>query len=112
MPDTDQMMKQQISAAYSGGSVGGDGRVPRRPQVGDTIHFYTTDPVRAANGQKQGPYAAMVLQAWNGPYVNILVFPPFGETYHEGSVAHRNDAFRSVKGTELPARWWEWPHGV
>lgn len=109
MPVSEAQM-EQIKAAQSGGSaVGGDGRVRRKPNVGDMVHFYTTEPTRHSNGQKEGPYAALVLQAWNGPYVNLFVIPPFGEPYHEGSVSHRDDMFKLVKGTNLPARWWEWP---
>lgn len=109
MPD---MMVDKVQVKFGPRDEGADGRAPRRPQVGDTIHFYTTDPTRSLNGQKHGPYAAMVTQTWDGPHVNLMVFPPFGEAYHEGSVSHRNDAFRSVRGTELPSRWWEWPHGA
>lgn len=74
-----------------------------KPTVGHVVHFYTGDPSKQANGQGEGPYAALVTQVFpDGPYVNLKVFAPFGEDRDEGSVTHLDDA----NGC---SRYWIWP---
>lgn len=92
------------------------------PTVGRIVHFYSTpvanrDPSngsRGHNGQGEGPYAAMITQIFSGAeseeprFVNLLVFPPFAEPFHEGSVSELDP--------EAPVdpnrRFWAWPPKV
>jgi len=61
-----------------------------KPGVGRIVHFYTFDPKKQFNAQGEGPYAAVITQS-SGPYSNLLIFPPFAEPYHQGSVLHQDD---------------------
>lgn len=82
--------------------------------VGRIVHFYDESlrgqtgkrvdsgfPVIALNGQGDGPYPAIVLQTFNGPYVHLLVHA-FGGNWCEGSVSEKADA-------EGQSRYWVWP---
>lgn len=82
------------------------------PTVGRIVHFYseaiasndiTLTP--GFNGQGSGPYPAMVTQAFknsdgNVPFINLKVFPPFGDSFDMGSVSTKDIS---------PGRYWEWP---
>jgi len=82
----------------------------QRPTVGRAVHFFNTSNAPSANnGVGAGPYHAVVTQTFpdgegNVGYVNLIVFPPFAEPFHEGSVSQNGD-----KGS---SRYWEWPARV
>lgn len=82
------------------------------PTVGRIVHFYS-DVVasrdgtltRGYNGMGEGPYAAMVTQVSKNAdgevsFINLKVFPPFGEAFDEGSVPTKAVSSH---------RYWEWP---
>lgn len=68
-----------------------------RAHVGDIVNFYNKglldadrrDDV-ALNGQGAGPYPALVIQTFDGPYANLKVFAWGGE-WTEGSVSPRGE---------------------
>lgn len=73
-----------------------------KPTVGRIVHFHNTAFASSDhNSVGEGPYAAMVTQVFDGPYVNLKVMPPFGDAWHEGSVSEKSD------GTST--RYWVWP---
>lgn len=88
---------------------------PPKPTVGRWVHFYdhnlegkthARDGRATLNGQDAGPYPALVVQAFDGPYVNLRVFA-YGGDWSEGSVAEKGD--RSSGGETK--RYWVWqPH--
>jgi len=81
-----------------------------KPIVGQIVHYYVTDQKTQSNGAKNGPYAAVVTQVFDDSgMVNLLVLPPFGTSYHQGSVMPREQAFKYVTGDNFPYSWWEWP---
>lgn len=72
------------------------------PTVGRIVHFYTRNKSQHFNGGGEGPYAAMVVQTWGGPFVNLKVFPSMGAPYDQGSVKEKG-------AEENQTMWWEWP---
>jgi hypothetical protein len=81
----------------------------QKPTVGRIVHFYNTSlaaPVGHShtginlNGQGAGPYPALVIQDFPGPYVNLLVHA-WGGDWREGSVSEKSETNAS--------RYWEWP---
>jgi len=74
-----------------------------KPSVGRIVHFYSQDQAKHFNGQREGPYPAIITQVL-GAYVNLKVFPPFAADYHQGSVSHLDDC--SVLNW---SRYWVWP---
>jgi hypothetical protein len=71
-----------------------------KPTVGRIVHFYNEALAPAANnGTGAGPYAALVTQTFDGPYVNLKVMP-YGESWDEGSVSEK---------AEGATRYWTWP---
>ena len=81
-----------------------------KPTVGRIVHFYNTglkgqDYLNGVhlNGQGAGPYPALVLQSFDGPYVNLLAHA-YGGNWAEGSVSEKSEA--------NAARYWEWPPQV
>lgn len=71
-----------------------------KPSVGRIVHFYNESlPASANNSIGVGPYAAIVTQAFEGPYVNLKVLP-YGDSWDEGSVSEKSEG-----GT----RYWVWP---
>lgn len=76
--------------------------------VGTPVHYYTKDPDEQSNSAGMGPYYAVVTQVFPGSdYANLIVFAPFKEPYHAGSVQVRGAAFDAMTGAELPTRWYE-----
>ena len=76
-----------------------------KPIVGETVWFY--DPLAPSgvdNGIGVGPYAAIVIQSWPGPYVNLRVLGWNGRC-NVGSVPHIDDPVR----TSPDQRYWTWP---
>ncbi len=79
-----------------------------KPPVGRIVHFYNTtlaDGLKGPNdinlnGMGAGPYVAVVIQNFTGPYVNLLVHA-WGGDWREGSVSEKSEANSS--------RYWEWP---
>jgi hypothetical protein len=78
-----------------------------KPTVGRIVHFYHTALAGKAehkdiglNGQGAGPYPAMIIQGFDGPYVNLLVHA-WGGDWREGSVSEKNETNTS--------RYWVWP---
>lgn len=80
-----------------------------KPRIGDFVHFYDTalahmsgHPTHVGsdgrklnlNGQHEGPYAALVVQSFDGPYLNLIVFAWGGE-WREGSVSEYADTDES-----------------
>lgn len=64
---------------------------PMIPAVGRTVHLY--DDNLLINGVERGPYVAIITQTFgNTPdsYANLIVFPPFGEPKHYGSVKQKD----------------------
>lgn len=92
------------------------------PTVGRSVHFFSPNvankdvasrgPSAAGygyNGQGAGPYHAVVTQVikdddGNVIYVNLAVTPPFGDTFHAGSVPGKGTAYHAPGGS-----YWEWP---
>lgn len=58
-----------------------------KPSVGRIVHFFTRTPGRQFNGVGEGPYPAIVAQVFEGPYVNLKVFPPMSAPWDVGSVS-------------------------
>lgn len=78
-----------------------------KPTVGRVVHFYSTALANQStfngihlNGQGAGPYPALVIQDFNGPYVNLLVHA-WGGDWREGSVSEKSDVSNQ--------RYWVWP---
>lgn len=84
-----------------------------RLMTGRIVHFYDTGlaqlidkaspqtgEVIALNGQGAGPYPAIVVQTFDGPYVNLKVMA-WGGDWSEGSVSEKSETNTS--------RYWEWP---
>jgi hypothetical protein len=78
--------------------------------VGRIVHFYNHSLADThefngnnLNGSGAGPYAAMVIQGFDGPYVNLLVHA-YGGQWVEGSVSEKSETNNS--------RYWEWPPKV
>lgn len=73
-----------------------------KPTVGRIVHFFNTAlPTDANNHVGPGPYAAIVTQVFDGPFVNLKVLVPFGDDLHEGSVPEKSELH--------DARYWTWP---
>lgn len=80
------------------------------PSIGRIVHFYD-ESLRATgdkngvnlNGQGAGPYPAIVIQGFDGPYVNLLVHA-YGSDWREGSVGEKSETNNS--------RYWVWPPRV
>lgn len=91
--------------------------MPNRTSVGRIVHFYSDAvanrdpacPTYGFNGQGAGPYAALVIQAFDGPYANLKVMP-YGEPFDEGSVSHFDDAHKDADGHV--SRYWIEPPRV
>lgn len=86
-----------------------------KPGEGRIVHFYDVmlngksskevpgnGGLVGLNGQGSGPYPALVLQNFTGPYVNLLVHA-WGGDWREGSV----EEFDPAKTTQ--SRYWKWP---
>ena len=78
-----------------------------KPTIGRIVHFYDESlagkPYKGdirLNGSDKGPYPAMVIQTFNGDYVNLLVHA-WGGDWREGSIAERVD--------DKQVRYWVWP---
>lgn len=78
-----------------------------KPTIGRIVHFYNTALAGRRdhngvnlNGSDIGPYPAVVIQTFDGPYVNLLVHA-YGGDWREGSV--------SEKGDDNKSRYWVWP---
>jgi hypothetical protein len=78
-----------------------------KPTVGRIVHFYDYSLATsrdkdgiALNGQGAGPYPALVVQTFDGPYVNLLVHA-WGGDWREGSVSEKSENNNS--------RYWVWP---
>lgn len=80
--------------------------------IGRIVHFYDRNLENAAqkvdgnavvrlNGQGAGPYPALVLQTFEGPYINLLVHG-WGGDWREGSVSEYDAENNN-------ARYWVWP---
>lgn len=88
----------------------------KKASVGASVLFYsqiTADknpqhPGYGFNGQKAGPYAAVVTQVFTDgegeiTYVNLKVFPPFAPPFDQGSVAEVGHRLAQ------PNLCWTWP---
>jgi hypothetical protein len=79
-----------------------------KPGVGRIVHFYNAALANERkhssgvelNGVGAGPYPAMVIQSFDGPYVNLIVHG-WGGDWREGSVSEKSETNSS--------RYWEWP---
>lgn len=72
-----------------------------KPTVGRIVHFYNDALDAGANNSiGKGPYAAIVTQSFDGPYVNLKVLP-YGAPWDEGSVGEKADG--------VTGRYWTWP---
>ena len=69
-----------------------------KPTIGRIVHFYNHAIPSA------GPYPAMVIQTFDGPYVNLLVHA-WGGDWREGSVEEKSDS-------NTNSRCWVWPPRV
>jgi hypothetical protein len=64
------------------------------PKVGLAVHVFLTG--REFNGAKDGPFAGVITQVCGDPltdtdpYVNVKVFPPFADCFHEGFLKRGN----------------------
>lgn len=64
------------------------------PKVGLPVHVFLTG--RTFNGLSDGPFAGVITQVSGNPlvdadpYVNVKVFPPFADCFHEGSIKRGN----------------------
>lgn len=81
-----------------------------KPTIGRIVHFYNQSLSDQRefnginlNGSGAGPYPAMVIQDFSGPYVNLIVHA-YGGDWREGSVSEKSDTNNS--------RYWEWPPKV
>lgn len=81
-----------------------------KPTVGRIVHFYDKTLKDAPvshnnhvnlNGQGVGPYPALVIQDFPGPYVNLYVFA-YGGWWSEGSVSEFDEKTNASK-------YWAWP---
>jgi hypothetical protein len=90
-----------------------------KTSVGRTVHFFSQavadrtpgQPGYGHNGAGKGPYVAVVTQV-TGPYANLLILPPFGDAFHEGSVLHRDDEQPGAEPGAVPSRYWVEPTRV
>lgn len=81
-----------------------------KPTVGRIVHFYDQSLAGKGyknevnlNGQGAGPYPAMVVQSFDGPYVNLVVHG-WGGDWREGSVSEQSETNNS--------RYWVYPPRV
>lgn len=84
---------------------------PQKATIGRIVHFYNTSLASQIahngvnlNGQGAGPYPAMVIQEFNGPYINLIVHA-YGGDWREGSVSEKSEANGN-------SRYWVWPPRV
>jgi hypothetical protein len=61
--------------------------MPETPHIGQSVEFFTKDESRHSNGNKEGPYAAIVTRVWSPTCVNLKVLPDCGEIYDSTSVS-------------------------
>lgn len=70
------------------------------PKMGTIVHFYTETVSDQHNGQLNGPYPAIVTQAFGDKgMVNLKILPGFGPVRDEGSVSPKSESNLS--------RYWE-----
>jgi hypothetical protein len=83
-----------------------------KPSVGRIVHFYNhalagfweKDGIDL-NGTGAGPYPAVVIQDFPGPYSNLLIHA-YGGDWREGSVSEYSAEDSSA------TRYWVWPPRV
>ena len=80
-----------------------------KPTVGRIVHFYSESIAAlnnggGLNGQGAGPYPAIVLQTFTGPYVNLRVLGWGKDGWDEGSVSEL-----APDAAEKQGRYWVWP---
>ena len=103
-------MEQNHKGANDRETLGPDGAAQNapKPSVGRIVHFFSRVRGDQFNGGGDGPYAAIVTQVFDGPYVNLKVLPSMAEPSDVGSVSPGH----AVDKTADHARWWEWPPKV
>lgn len=81
-----------------------------KPTVGRIVHFYTKDTAKHFNGQREGPYVAVITQTFKSnpdhdTMANLKVLPPFGAPWDQGSVHELAQA----EAHGQASMWWVWP---